>query len=77
MKDISLNDIKIGKSCIIKKINLKGSIRRRLLDIGLIEGTKVQTVLISPFGDPKAFNIRGAIIALREEESKNILVEVC
>lgn len=77
MKEVSLNDIKLGSSCIIKKINLDGSMKRRLLDIGLIEGTKVESVLISPLGDPMAFMIRGALIALRSEDSRKILVEIC
>jgi len=76
MKDRYLSDTKLGSNCIIKKINLDGSIKRRLLDIGLIEGTKVENVLISPTGDPMAFLIRGAVIALRNDDSKNILVEV-
>lgn len=77
MKELSLNDIKLGSSCIIKKINLDGSMKRRLLDIGLIEGTKVESILISPLGDPMAFMIRGALIALRSEDSRKILVEIC
>ena len=39
--------------------------RRRLLDIGLVENTRVECVGQSPSGDPKAFLIRGAVIALR------------
>lgn len=76
MKESYLSDTTLGSSCIIKKINLDGSIKRRLLDIGLIEGTKVENVLVSPAGDPMAFLIRGAVIALRCEDSKNIVVKV-
>lgn len=75
MKESYLSDTALGSSCIIKKINLDGSIKRRLLDIGLIEGTRVENVLVSPAGDPMAFLIRGAVIALRCEDSKNIVVE--
>ena len=76
MKNLYLSDIPLGSRCIIKKINLDGSIKRRLLDIGLIEGTKVENVLESPFKDPVAFLIRGAVIAIREDDSKNIMVEL-
>ena len=48
--------------------------RRRLQDIGLIEGTEVECVQKSPAGDPVAYRIRGALIALRSEDSSNILV---
>ena len=72
----NLSEVKLGSSCIIKKINLDGSIKRRLLDIGLIEGTKVENVLVSPFKDPTGFLIRGAVIAIRKDDSKNIMVEL-
>lgn len=72
---MNLSDTVLGSKYIIKKINVEGSIKRRLLDIGLIEGTEVENVLISPLGDPMAFLIRGAVIALRCEDSKNIVVE--
>ena len=48
--------------------------RRRLQDIGLIEGTDVECLQKSPAGDPVAYYIRGAVIALRSEDSQNILV---
>ena len=48
--------------------------RRRLLDIGLIENTEVTCVGRSHGGDPAAFLIRGAVIALRRADCKKILV---
>ena len=47
------------------------------MDIGLTENTAVECVGRSPAGDPTAFLIRGAVIALREEDCKNILVYIC
>jgi len=73
---MSLSDINVGDKVIIKKINSKENIKRRLLDIGLIEGTKVECVLKSIFKDPLAYLIRGAVIAIRKEDSKDILVEL-
>lgn len=48
--------------------------RRRLQDIGLIEGTEILCLNRSPSGDPTAYLIRGAVIALRKEETEKILV---
>ena len=48
--------------------------RRRLRDIGLIEGTKVKCVLKSPAGDPTAYQIRGALIALRSEDAEKVIL---
>ncbi len=55
----------------------EGSIRRRLLDIGLIENTIVECLGKSPAGDPGAYLIRGAVIAIRAEDGRKILIEVC
>ncbi|NBK96502.1 MAG: ferrous iron transport protein A [Clostridia bacterium] len=72
-----MNEMKIGQSGYVKKIMLHGSIRRRLQDIGLIQGTKIKCVLKSPAQDPVAFVIRGAIIALRAEDMGLIEIEEC
>ena len=52
-----------------------GSIRRRLQDMGIIEGTKIKCLFASPFNDPVAYEVRGAVIALRCDDSKNIFVK--
>ena len=70
----NLFDLKVGESGTVKKLLSVGSMRRRLLDIGLINGTTVNCVGESPAGDPKAFLIRGAVIAIRSEDCKNILI---
>lgn len=73
MRMISLSDMKKGESIVIKSIGTKGELRRRLMDIGFVEGTKVKCVRISPFGDPKAYLVRGTVMALREESAKEIV----
>ncbi|NLB61256.1 MAG: ferrous iron transport protein A [Clostridiales bacterium] len=70
-----LCELSPGQKAIVKALFSTGSIRRRLLDIGLIENTEVECVGRSPLGDPCAYLIRGAVIALRSEDSGNILIE--
>lgn len=70
----NLFDLKVGENGTIKKLLSTGSMRRRLLDIGLINDTNVTCVGQSPTGDPKAFLIRGAVIAIRSEDCKSILI---
>lgn len=72
---MKLNEIAEGSSCVVKSISLKGAIRRRLQDLGLIEGTNIYCVLKSPKGNPIAYCIRGAIIALRNSDTEKITVE--
>lgn len=69
-----LNDIEPGQTAKIRELLSTGSIRRRLLDIGLIENTEVECLGRSPAGDPSAFLIRGAVIAIRREDCRNILI---
>ena len=70
-----LNELKLSQKAKINKILTSGDMRRRLIDIGLIENTVVECVGISPQGDPKAYLIRGAVIAIRNEDSKEILIQ--
>ncbi len=74
-KEVSLADLQVGDKGKVIGLTCKGSIRRRLQDLGLVEGTGVECVARSPFGDPLAFEIKGATIALREEESETVIIE--
>lgn len=71
----TLDTLTIGETGYVEWIESKGSIRRRLLDIGLIPGCKIKCVLKSPSQDPIAYLIRGAIIAIRKEDAKEIIVK--
>ncbi|MDD6189098.1 MAG: FeoA family protein [Clostridiales bacterium] len=72
-----LNDIQPGQRARILELLSEGSMRRRLLDIGLVESTEVECIGRSPGGDPSAFLIRGAVIAIRSEDCRNIIVRPC
>ena len=72
---MNLFELQSGEKCLIDKITITGSMRRRLLDLGLTPNTKVECVGKSPLGDPKAFLIRGAVIALREETCQKIFIK--
>lgn len=75
MKNKRLYDIPLGSRAVVEKIESCGSIRRRLLDIGLTRGTEVECTLINPGGNLIAYMIRGALIAIRDDDAKKILVE--
>jgi DtxR family Mn-dependent transcriptional regulator len=60
--------ISISRAC-------RGQQRRRLMDLGLVPGTIISKEMQSISGDPIAYNIRGAIIALRNEQAKYIYVK--
>ena len=64
-----------GQRARVLSILESGAMRRRLQDIGPIEGTTVECVQKSPAGDPVAYGIRGAIVALRAEQAAAIIVQ--
>jgi Fe2+ transport system protein FeoA len=54
----------------------RGAERRRFLDLGLVPGTVVTAEMRSPAGDPTAYRIRDALIALRESQARHVRVEI-
>lgn len=56
-------------------MNVIGALKRRFLDLGIVENTLITPVLKSPSGDPTAFEIRGTLIALRKEDANLIKVK--
>jgi DtxR family Mn-dependent transcriptional regulator len=53
----------------------RGAERRRLLDLGFVSGSVVEANLVSPAGDPTAYLVRGALVALRREQARFIRIE--
>jgi len=72
---IPLNMLPLGSMAKVRELTSDGTVRRRMLDLGLISDTVVEALQKSPSGDPTAYHIRGAVIALRSEEARKILVQ--
>jgi ferrous iron transport protein A len=75
-KAVHLNELSIGKKGVISSILSVGSERRRLFDLGLIKGTKIEAIYKSPFGSPTAYFVRGTVIAFRDECTQNIVINI-
>lgn len=71
----SLDELMPGQEASVRELIMSGAVRRRLTDLGLVPGTRIRCVAKSPSGDPKAFQIRGAVIAIRKEHSRQIMAE--
>lgn len=69
-----LTDLQEGQQAEVLDLSSTGTMRRRLQDLGVIQGTSITCLQKSPSGDPIAYLIRGAAIALRSEDSRGILV---
>lgn len=73
----ALSSLRQGEAAAIVTLSpaVVGGERRRLLDLGLVPGTRVERDFDSMLGSPTAYRVRGATIALRKEQADRILVE--
>ena len=76
MEITSLDKLPLNSYGKILNVNCTPNIKRRLLDLGLIAGTKIKPILGNPMGDPVAYEVRGSTIAIRKEDSKLIDVTI-
>lgn len=76
MNEYSLDKLPLNKNGYIIDLKSKDSLRRRMLDLGLVKDTAIKPVFISPSGDPRAYEVRGSVIAIRKNDAKLIGVSV-
>ncbi len=75
MSVITLAELKPGMTGKIKSIGGEGALRRRLLDMGLTPGTKVEVRKVAPMGDPIELFLRSYVLTIRLEEASKIEIE--
>ena len=66
---MTMADLKIGQTGTISTVGGEGALRLRLLDMGLIPGTKVKLEKIAPMGDPIQIQVRGYELTIRREDA--------
>ncbi|MCC7491577.1 MAG: ferrous iron transport protein A [Fimbriimonadaceae bacterium] len=69
-----LHQLAEGQAAQVLSLDCQGYVRRRLLDLGLVPGTRVEAVLSSAAGDPRAYRVRGTLVALRQSDACQIRV---
>lgn len=72
---MTLNELKKGESCIIKKVGGEGSLRRHFLDMGVLPEARATLIKLAPMGDPMELLIHGYELTLRLEDAKKIEIE--
>ena len=72
---VRLSDMRVGERATVTALTTGGGMRRRLMDIGLLQDTVVECVGKSPAGDPAAYLIAGAVIAIRREDGNHVFVQ--
>lgn len=72
---IPLSEAKINRPYKIFRVKIENDITmRRMLDLGILRGAEIKALHKSPMGNLTAYLIKGAVIALRDIDAKNILV---
>ena len=78
MLETKLSMFRPGESGIVHSVDGEArGLAGRLRDLGFTAGTRVTCVCVSPLGDPVAYRVRGALIALRREDAAMIRVSPC
>ena len=71
----TLNNAKVGKSYKVLKINGKGAIRRRIMDMGITKGAELYIKKVAPLGDPIQITLRRYELSLRKLDAEIIEIE--
>ena len=74
---LTLNKIQAMQCAVIKEIIDHDNLKQRLNDLGLCEGSVIKCLGYSPLGDPHAYLIGGAVIALRNSDCNYVKVNLC
>ena len=76
MKIVSLADMKVGQSGIVEALEGRGNIQHRLVDMGVVKGSRISVFKKAPLGDPVEVKSNGCAMALRMNEAAMIAVAV-
>jgi len=74
MADILLKELSPGKKGRIARVTGSGSIRRRILDMGIVPGAIVEMERVAPLGDPVEVKVKGYHLSLRKDEASHVYV---
>lgn len=72
---MTLNELRLGESGTITKVNGEGIVRDRLLDMGLTPKTEIFLRKCAPLGDPMELTLRGYELTIRKEDAKMIQID--
>ena len=75
MQKLTLKDIEVGHTGRVIAVGGEGSLRSRLLDMGITPGTNITVKKVAPMGDPIELLLRGYSLTIRLEDAEKITVE--
>ena len=71
---MTLNELEIGKTAKVVRLNGAGAVKRRIMDMGITKGTVVTLNKLAPLGDPIEITMRGYELSIRKDEAAIIVV---
>lgn len=71
----TLDKVKAGQSVIVRKIRGTGPVKKRLMDMGITQGTEITVVKLAPLGDPIEMKLRGYDLSIRKADAELVEVE--
>ena len=72
---MKLNEVEVGSTVTVKKIEGDGAYKRRIMDMGITRGAEVHIRKVAPLGDPIEVTVRGYELSLRKADAEMIEVE--
>lgn len=73
---MNLAETRIGQVVTVAHIAGEGSFRRRLMELGLVPGTRVEVIGVAPLGDPLELLVRGSSLSIRRAEARGVSVSL-
>ena len=73
---MTLDSLPVGQVAHVVVVHGQGAHRRRLLELGMVEGATIRRTGAAPLGEPLTYELRGAVLALRTSEAAQVEVEV-
>ena len=71
----TLRQAKVGDTVKVKKLHGEGTVKRRIMDMGITKGVDVKIRKVAPLGDPVEVTVRGYELSLRKADAEMIEVE--
>ena len=71
----TLNELKVGESGRVVRLNGEGAVKRRIMDMGLTKGSVVTVRKVAPLGDPIEITVRSYELSIRKDEAAKVEVE--
>ena len=71
----TLKQVKVGQTCIVKKVHGEGALRRRIMDMGITKGVEIYVRKVAPLGDPIEITVRDYELSVRKNDAELIEVE--